>query len=516
MIKPGSKSFATLKPSSKRQTSSTISTKKSSSVSKQKSDDIILNVAAAFGQQALLGKSIDFKVQIKCTNEIFNIVKFPLSMKIRDLKSCLEFICGVPYNLQRLSYLDDGELIDSKDIQYYDIIEGGVVIMDIWTIYLGLVQICSYGTIEDALKQGVSMSVEWKSPTSDYMFTRDKGKYVKERGGIALFIASHRGNLDLVKGLLSHGADINYKSALGRTALMVSVVANKTDIIEYLLENNANIDLVDINGDTALSIAKKFNNKLGQHKLTQFKWKKRTEAELKSKNKDNDDEIFPEKRLPHQIFDSSKKTWIKGKFMQMYMMQLVPQREFSGSGLSAPKSVGKEVLKAHKQNRSISDLKMSTIGDDDNEEGATSPLQTGLSFDKWLAQKLKAKKLEQQKLKKAEAEKELENSREDFNKETTNSINLENDNNLWMKDYSKPNIGQSKLDPFDLNKKETNISLNSSNPMNTTNNFTSASMGSMNTNRSGKNLDLLEIYKGMSYEEWTKIRDSFLKSHNMI
>lgn len=37
-----------------------------------------------------------------------------------------------------------------------------------------------------------------------------------------------------------------------------------------------------------------------------------------------------------------------------------------------------------------------------------SPVQGGLTFDKWLSQKLKAKKLEQQKLKKAEAEKELE------------------------------------------------------------------------------------------------------------
>ena len=60
------------------------------------------------------------------------------------------------------------------------------------------------------------------------------------------------------------------------------------------------------------------------------------------KNKKEPDEIFSETRLPHQIFDSSKKTWFKGNFMQVYMMQLCPQSEYSGGSLSAPKSIGKE------------------------------------------------------------------------------------------------------------------------------------------------------------------------------
>lgn len=68
-----------------------------------------------------------------------------------------------------------------------------------------------------------------------------------------------------------------------------------------------------------------------------------------------------------------------------------------------------KVLKSHKQNRSISDLKISTkIQDNQSDASVTSPVQGGITFDKWLAQKLKAKKLEQQKLKKAEAEKELD------------------------------------------------------------------------------------------------------------
>lgn len=77
--------------------------------------------------------------------------------------------------------------------------------MDIWTIYVGLVQAAVGGNIDEALKQGISHEVEWKSPTADHMYTKDKNKYVAERSGIALFIASHRGNAELVQNLLAHG-----------------------------------------------------------------------------------------------------------------------------------------------------------------------------------------------------------------------------------------------------------------------------------------------------------------------
>ena len=133
---------------------------------------------------------------------------------------------------------------------------------------------------------------------------------------------------------------------MGRTPLLIAIVAEKMKILDFLLENNVDVDLCDANGDNAVSLAKKFNNKLSQHRLAQYKWKKRLEEETKSKHEvksaANEVNIFTEKRLPHQVFDSSKKTWLKGEFMQVYMAQLVPQGEYSGSSLSAPKSVGYE------------------------------------------------------------------------------------------------------------------------------------------------------------------------------
>lgn len=206
---------------------------------------------------------------------------------------------------------------------------------------------------------------------------------------------------------------------------MVGVVANQPDVIDYLLERDVNIDAKDVNGETALVIAKKFNNKLGQYRLTQHKWKKRTEAERKKSREakeqhggahdlDDDAGAFTDRSyLPHQVFDSSKKTWLKGDFMQIYMMHLTGKPdEFSGSSLSAPKSVGMQLLRQRRElQRSLSDMRAAAIGTSVGGRGdssssaleqsplggslaAFSPVQSGITFDMWLAKKLRAKRLE--------------------------------------------------------------------------------------------------------------------------
>lgn len=50
----------------------------------------------------------------------------------------------------------------------------------------------------------MSLKIPWNSPAADYMYHRERLSYIKERAGMALFIAAHRGNVDLVKALLDH------------------------------------------------------------------------------------------------------------------------------------------------------------------------------------------------------------------------------------------------------------------------------------------------------------------------
>lgn len=128
-----------------------------------------INASSLLGVDPSRTRTINFKVVIKCTLEQFHVTSFPISFKIRDLKAVLELIAGIPYNLQRLSYLDDGELIDPKELQYYDVIDGAILMMDIWSIYIGLIKSVVLGDFKDVLKQGVSLTEEWSSGKSDLL-----------------------------------------------------------------------------------------------------------------------------------------------------------------------------------------------------------------------------------------------------------------------------------------------------------------------------------------------------------
>ena len=61
-------------------------------------------------------------------------------------------------------------------------------------------------------------------------------------GQTSLIIASHNGNLEVVKMLVNKGADINIKDNLDNSALMHSLLQNYPSISMFLLDNNANID----------------------------------------------------------------------------------------------------------------------------------------------------------------------------------------------------------------------------------------------------------------------------------
>ncbi|PLX43004.1 MAG: hypothetical protein C0608_00900 [Deltaproteobacteria bacterium] len=66
--------------------------------------------------------------------------------------------------------------------------------------------------------------------------------------------------LEVVRLLLTNGADVNYKSVAGRTPLMAAAKRNSRELITLLMENNADPTLADSTGKTAPSIAKAEGN----------------------------------------------------------------------------------------------------------------------------------------------------------------------------------------------------------------------------------------------------------------
>lgn len=67
-----------------------------------------------------------------------------------------------------------------------------------------------------------------------------------------LILAVLGGNLEIVKHLLNHGANINHRNWQGHSALQYACSKSKHDIVHLLLERNADVNIVDHRGDTCL------------------------------------------------------------------------------------------------------------------------------------------------------------------------------------------------------------------------------------------------------------------------
>lgn len=85
----------------------------------------------------------------------------------------------------------------------------------------------------------------------------DGGRDIESRdiaGQTALMYAAESGQMEVVKYLVSRGADVNAKTkllGLG-TALIYAASANRYEVVEYLIENGADVNATTQNEETAL------------------------------------------------------------------------------------------------------------------------------------------------------------------------------------------------------------------------------------------------------------------------
>ena len=70
-----------------------------------------------------------------------------------------------------------------------------------------------------------------------------------------LFDACKNGNIDLVKKLLSYGADVNAKNNDGWTPLHYASRNGHTEIVKLLLEHGVDVNCKNNNGYTPLHLA---------------------------------------------------------------------------------------------------------------------------------------------------------------------------------------------------------------------------------------------------------------------
>ena len=86
-------------------------------------------------------------------------------------------------------------------------------------------------------------------------------------------------------------------------------------------------------------------------------------------------------------------------------------------------------------------------------------------------------------------------------------------NNVWMKDYEKNGtVIKNEITEINALSPRKTATLQK----NKLAEFSSSSFTSSSTGKTKNSMEIGNVYKGMSYEEWIKIRDQFLKSHNML
>ncbi|NXT77377.1 ANR60 protein, partial [Zapornia atra] len=209
------------------------------------------------------------KLHLAETNEIFSLPQCRNDLSLKELKSHLELLTGIPRHFQRIQYLDEVDLSDESTLKDNDIVPGGTITMRIWQ-HDGwglLVAAAVKGDTVKLAQLGVTKDLVGTTPYAELLGPEQKKEWAAHRAFVALFIASHRGHVETVRFLLRHGADLHSETPLGRTALHAAAVAGRCDCIELLLRHRAQAQGRDSEGHTAVSLARLWGQKESERTL---------------------------------------------------------------------------------------------------------------------------------------------------------------------------------------------------------------------------------------------------------
>uniref|UniRef100_A0A1I8INL7 ANK_REP_REGION domain-containing protein n=1 Tax=Macrostomum lignano TaxID=282301 RepID=A0A1I8INL7_9PLAT len=176
---------------------------------------------------------------------------------------------------------------------------------------------------------GVTKDSKFQTPTSEYMLPKQRLEWLRQRAGVALFIACHRSHYEMASQLLSSGANVNATTALGRSPLHVAAAKNNGDIINLLLESGADVDLEDKNGQNPLAVAAEFGHKGCERRLFMFRWQQRAKSAKP--------QFLNPTLKEFQRSDSAYPKWRVGESLQVYLQKVQPPEEFIGTALHAPR-----------------------------------------------------------------------------------------------------------------------------------------------------------------------------------
>ncbi|XP_040493806.1 ankyrin repeat domain-containing protein 60 [Ursus maritimus] len=240
-----------------------------SSVGAQEAGSLVLDLTPDASPETFV-----MRVLLEETREMFQVTKCRSDMTVRELKEELDLTVGIPLDLQRLQYLDQGVLMDDTTLKFHDVVPGGIISLCIWH-YDGWTELVLAAVEGDPSKLsclGVDEDSLYRTANSQHLGHKQWKDWIAQRAFVALYIASHRGHSDAVQYLLEHGANCLSRTPMGRTALHVAAAMGRLDCITHLLNHGASVNEKDARGETPMSIARRLNRRHSERRMFLFCW----------------------------------------------------------------------------------------------------------------------------------------------------------------------------------------------------------------------------------------------------
>ncbi|XP_060555673.1 uncharacterized protein LOC132716418 [Ruditapes philippinarum] len=212
-------------------------------------------------------KCLKFTIFIVLPNDEVCTMRDLLSgITVDQLKCRLELHSGVPAQIYTLVYPDGGELAEELRLVVREtILDGYLLKMRIHDNWESLYITVSRNCIEQVYHSG-GVHLKGNIVISETDCDRYEST-VRERGTIALFIASFLGLQRMANMLLSVGVHVNSTTLFGRTPLHAAVAKDHVVMAEFLISKGASIQKADCYGIVPIDLAKQMSSSLCFRKL---------------------------------------------------------------------------------------------------------------------------------------------------------------------------------------------------------------------------------------------------------
>lgn len=189
------------------------------------------------------------------SEEVCTLRDLPSGITAFDLKGKLELVAGLPSQIYSLMYPDGEEILDDQRLLVRENIQNGYLLkmqlLENWeSLYMAVIK----NNIEHMYHGcGVHLKGNIKLHSGD---ANRIASVVRERGSVALFLASFLGLHRMVNMLVSVDVDVNQSTPFGRTPLHAAAARDQLGVLDLLLKHGASIRRTDCYGFSAVDVAK--------------------------------------------------------------------------------------------------------------------------------------------------------------------------------------------------------------------------------------------------------------------